>query len=257
MEFPSSDNVVAALESMGITVPFPPPGPAPVLRDRAFRDACDLRRTEEKISKLPSPGPRGPAFDRLWFVFQELFSLERARDSQEMNFDEYQGATKKIIDAGREFAVARGLFESERRPPTVAGSRWYVSAQKGDMTSLLVGPLDTHEAALRLVPDAKSAARDVDRDAYSYSYGTCAVPPLLGGVARGSPQLEMPPPTRRNPVIRRIARKALNVAEDAVYLYAAAKGTYHLAVGGAHWFVANWLEGRHTTRANVQPGEEE
>lgn len=52
---------------------------------------------------------------------------------------------------------------------------FYVSVVDGGRHGYLLGPYDTHEAALANVDRGKAGAHEVDDRAHWYGYGTCKV----------------------------------------------------------------------------------
>ena len=64
------------------------------------------------------------------------------------------------------------LFRSERALCPGDGGRFYVTAQNGRQSVFLLGPFDTHAAALAQVARGRQLAYDYDVRAPWYSYGT-------------------------------------------------------------------------------------
>ena len=55
------------------------------------------------------------------------------------------------------------------------GQNFYVSVIDGRKTGLLAGPFTTHAEALRLLPDTKAIAQEVDYKSAFYAFGTVSM----------------------------------------------------------------------------------
>lgn len=145
-----------------------------------------------------TPGHRGPAFQRYWDQFiltceaedtstsYHGHTCDRSQRGQDEDcpgcfgsarvHDEHMRLRRVHSDAQGELWIAARLYESERKG-VAEGAKFYVTALCGDDQALLVGPLDTHEEALRMVGTAKAAAKRVDNRAWTYAFGTASLVP--------------------------------------------------------------------------------
>lgn len=157
-------------------------------------------RFSEKFSKLDGtePGPRGPAFQRYWLQLLATCEAEdtatsyhghtcdRSQRGRDEECDGCFGSTRVHNEQMRlrnihwqaqaELWIMARLYESESRG-VAQGARFYATAMRGEDVSLLAGPYDTHEEALRVVPRVKAIAHDVDPNAWTYQFGTVSLVP--------------------------------------------------------------------------------
>lgn len=173
-------------------------GPAP-LRPNTSRALTHEGSLALKFARSAAyePGPRGPAFLAYWQAFLahdaacSLAAKPHDRegdcpfcDPRASSHDCEQRRRTAMFAAADELKLRGSLYDSERFPPA-KGAKFYVTTVYGGEFRLLVGPLDTHEEALRLVPRTRREAAWVDRRAHLYAYGTASHVPAADGSSVG------------------------------------------------------------------------
>lgn len=118
---------------------------------------------------------RRAAFDDAWLVLNGLVRAEAAVSALNNTgtHDERQTARIRMFDWERELRVVSEMYQSVKRPPP-PGSRFYVTTTEGH---LVAGPYETHESALRQLPEVKRLSRELDSNAVWLSFGTSSVTP--------------------------------------------------------------------------------